>query len=97
MVDKVAAVLDLLKEKFHLRVQMSDGVSARLIGPVHRIFLTVGRTETRFHLGDEDLENLIVNIAWDHLGMDFSSSDMSDLKVRLKKMVTLVPESVQKK
>jgi hypothetical protein len=97
MVDKVTNVLDLLKDKYQLRVQLSDGVSAKLIGPVHRIFLTIGRTEKRFHLGDEDLENLIVNIAWEKLGMDFTSSDMSDLKVRLKKMVDEIPVSIQKK
>ena len=80
---------DLLENKYHLRVQLSMGESAKLIGPVHRIYLIVGKKEKRFHLGDEDFEILIVKIAWENLGADFDPSDMQELKKRLKKQSLL--------
>jgi hypothetical protein len=84
MADKAGAVLDLLRSKYHLRVQLSDGQSARLIGPVHRIFLTVGRKEQKFHFGDEDFQDLVTNLAWEQLGMVFDATDMQELKKRMK-------------
>jgi hypothetical protein len=90
MVDKINDVLDLLKNKYGLRVQLSGGESLRLIGPVHQIFLTVGRQEQKFHLGNQELEDLIVYLAWKELGIDFKPDDMSDLKKQLKKITTEV-------
>jgi hypothetical protein len=97
MVDKTTAILDILKNKYQLRVQLSGGESARLIGPVHRIYLTIGRKETRFHLGDEDLQNHIANIAWEELGLDFGPSDMQELKKQLKTFTTEPPASAPRK
>lgn len=68
-----------------------------MIGPVHRVFLTVGRKEIRYHLGDEDLENLIANIAWEKLGVELDPSDMRDLKKRLKAITEETPEPSPKK
>ena len=84
MVDKITDMLDRLKNKYHLRVQLSGGESAKLIGSVHRIFLTIGKIEIRFHLGDEEFEDLIVKFAWEKLGMDFYPSDMQDLKKQIE-------------
>lgn len=86
MVDKTNEMLNLLKNKYGLRVQLSGGKSARLIGPVHQIFLTVGRQEQKFHLGNEELEDLIVYLAWKELGVEFKPDDMRDLKKELKKI-----------
>jgi hypothetical protein len=86
MVDKTNEMLDLLKNKYGLRVQLSGGESARLIGSVHQIFLTVGRQEQKFHLGNEELEDLIVYLAWKELGVEFKPDDMRDLKKELKKI-----------
>jgi hypothetical protein len=88
MVDKTTKMLDLLINKYQLRVQLNEGESAKLIGPVHRIFLTIGNKEKKFHLGDEEFENLMINIAWERLGMDFDPSDMQDLKKQLKAITT---------
>ena len=79
------------------KLGIKRGESAKLIGPVHRIYLTVGKKEKRFHLGDEDFEILIINIAWENLGMDFNTSDMKDLKKRLKSITSEPPTSVPKK
>jgi len=92
MVDKTNDVLDLLKNKYGLRVQLSGGESARLIGPVHQIFLTVGGKEQKFHLGNEEFAELVVYLAWKDLGMEFGPDDMKDLKKQLKKITTDVTE-----
>ena len=70
---------------------MSEGVSSRLIGPVHRIFLTIEKKEERFHLGDKELEDLVIFLAKDELGMDFKPTDMKDLKMQLKTMTDEAP------
>jgi hypothetical protein len=97
MVDKTTAVMDILKDKYQLRVQLSGGESARLIGPVHRIFLTVGRKEQRYHLGDDDLRDLIANIAWEKLGLELDASDMQELKKKLKAVTIETPISATDK
>ncbi len=97
MVDKINDVLDLLKKKYRLRVQLSEGESARLIGPVHQIFLTIGRKEEKFHLGNEEFEDLIVGLAWKDLGVEFGPEDMKDLKKQLKKFTADIVELTPKK
>ncbi len=89
-------MMDLLKNKYGLKVRMSTGQSERLIGPIHRIFLTMGRKEMKFHLGNEEFENLIVNLAWDEFGVDFTPADMAELKKQLKKFPIETPSSVPK-
>ncbi len=96
MYDKTTAMIEVLRNNYHLRVQLSGGLSAKLIGPVHRIFLTTGKKETRYHLGDEDLQILVTNIAWEKLGVDFDSSDMQELKKRLKTLTAQPPVPYQK-
>jgi hypothetical protein len=97
MVNKTIDMLDLLKNKYELRVQLSGGESAKLIGPVHQIFLTIDKEENKFHLGNTEFENLINNLARDELGIDFKPSDMKELKRQLKTMATEVPASDPKK
>ena len=97
MVNKTIDILNLLISKYKLRVQLSGGVSAKLIGPIHQIFLSVDHVEEKFHLGDKEFENLIIYLAWDQLRIDFKPSDMNDLKMQLKKMTTEVPETAPKK
>ncbi len=97
MVNKALDVLDLLKNKYGLRVQLSMGQSERLIGPVHQIFLTVGRKEMKFHLGNEEFENLIVKLAWDEFRVDFTPADMADLKKQLKTITAESPTSAPRK
>lgn len=97
MVNITADMLDLLKNKYGLRVQMSTGHSVKLIGPVHQIFLTIGRKEMKFHLGNEELENLIVNLAWDEFGVEFTPADMADLKKLLKTITIESPAPAPKK
>jgi hypothetical protein len=84
MADITNDVLDLLKDKYHLRVQLSGGASAKLIGPVHRIYLTVKQKEQKYHLGDEDLEKMVVYLAWMDLHIDLKPTDMEDIKKKLK-------------
>lgn len=84
MVDKATEVVNLLRDKYGLRVRLSEGVSAKLIGPVHQIYLTVDRKEEKYHLGDKELEDLVIFLAREKLGIDFKPSDMTDLKRQLK-------------
>jgi hypothetical protein len=91
MEDKASEVLNLLKDKYGLRVRLSEGVSAKLIGPVHQIFLTVERKEIKYHLGDKELEDLVIFLAQDKLGIDFKPSDMQDLKKQLKAVTVEAP------
>jgi hypothetical protein len=92
MVNLTSEIIDLLKTKYHLRVQLSKGESARLIGPVHQIYLTVGRKEEKFHLGDQDLEDLIAYLAGKDLGLDFQPTDMYEMKKQLKALTNETPE-----
>ena len=96
-VNKTFDILNLLRSEYKLRVQLSGGVSAKLIGPIHQIFLTIDKVEEKFHLGDLEFENLMIYLARDELRIDFKPSDMNDLKMQLKKMVTEIPESAAKK
>jgi hypothetical protein len=91
MEDKTTEMLNLLKDKYGLKVRLSEGVSARLIGPVHQIFLTIEREEEKYHLGDKELEDLVTFLAKDQLGMDFKPSDMQELKKQLKAMTVEAP------
>ena len=68
-----------------------------MIGPVHQVFLTVGRKEEKYHLGDQDLEDLITYLASKDLGLDFKSSDMYEMKKQLKAITFESPEPVPKK
>jgi hypothetical protein len=91
MVNLTSEIIDLLRTKYQLRVRLSKGESARLIGPVHQIFLTVGRKEDKFHLGDQDLEDLIAYLASKDLGLDFKPTDMYEMKKQLKAMTDETP------
>jgi hypothetical protein len=97
MEEKTLEMLNLLKDRFGLRVRLSEGVSARLIGPVHQIFLTIEKREEKYHLGDKELEDLVIYLAKNELGTDFKPSDMQDLKRELKAMTieTPVPEPMK--
>ena len=97
MDNNIIDILNLLKNKYGLRVQFSGGVSAKIIGPIHQIFLTVDGEEIKFHLGDKDFENLIIELARDELKIDFKPSNMTDLKRQLKTMAPDVPASAPKK
>jgi hypothetical protein len=97
MVNYAIDILNILKNKYGLRVRLSGGVSAKIIGPVHQIFLTIDRKEIKFHFGNAEFENLIIDLAWDELKIDFKPSDMTDLKRMLKTMATDAPESDPKK
>jgi hypothetical protein len=97
MEDKATPMLNLLKDEYGLRVRLSEGVSAKLIGPVHRIYLTIDKKEERYHLGDKELEDLVIFLAKDKLGIDFKPSDMPDLKKQLKAMAVepMPPEPME--
>ena len=93
MVDKLIEIMELLKTKYKLRVQLSGGQSARLIGPVHQVFLTIRGKEEKFHLGDQYLEDFITYVAREEIGVDFKPSDMYDIKKQLKLLTAETPEN----